>query len=128
MIDGRCSLLHPNIENGATSLVPLNIIGSTKRLSQHLKYFLWLNLFKFLAELIIHGGSHYTTNNGMVAELLQVSVSNHATSVRSGLLRCRIYNHKSWYQLSKFDRFNFSLSHSNRSDKFEAISTHTRKN
>ena len=54
MIGNRCILPHPSIENGATSLMPLKIIKSTKRISQHLKQFLWLSLFKFLTELIIH--------------------------------------------------------------------------
>ena len=40
MIDDRCSLPHSSIENGATSLVLLNIVKSTKGLSQYLEHFL----------------------------------------------------------------------------------------
>ena len=39
-ISGRCSLSHLSIKNGITNLVPLNIVGSTKKLSQHLEHVL----------------------------------------------------------------------------------------
>ena len=93
MIGNRCTLPHSNIENGITSLVPLNVIRSTKGIPQHLKYFLLLSLFKFLVEFIIHGGLHNATNHGAVIEPLQISVLDHASGIGSRLLRCRIRYH-----------------------------------
>ena len=93
MIGNRCTLPHLDVKNDVTSLVLLNIVRNTKRISQHLKHFLWLSLFKFLAELVVHGGPHDATNYGAIIEPLQIRVSDYTSGVESRLLRCRICNH-----------------------------------
>ena len=88
--------MHPlssGIKNDATSLVPLNVIRSIKGIPQHLKHFLWLSLFKFLAELVVHGGPHDATNYGAIVEPLQISISDRTSGIESRLLRCQIRNH-----------------------------------
>ena len=93
MIDNRCTLPHPDIENDATSLMPLNVVRSIKGIPQHLKYFLWLSFFKLSAELVVYGDLHDTMNHGAIVEPLQISISNCSSDIRSKLLRCRIRYH-----------------------------------
>ena len=93
MIDNRCTLPHSGIKNGATNLVPLNVVRSTKRIPQHLKYFLWLSFFKLSTELIVHGDPHDVMNHGTIIEPLQINISDHSSGIRSRLLRCRICYH-----------------------------------
>ena len=89
-IDDRCFLPYLSIENDTTSLVPLNIIKSTKRLSQHLEHIFWLSLFKLSTELIIHCSPQNATYCGTIVEPLQISISNRIMSIRTRLLGYRI--------------------------------------
>ena len=78
MIGNKYILPHSDIKNGATSLVPLNVVRSTKGIPQYLKHFLWLSFFKLLTELVVHGGPQDATNYGAVIEPLQISILNHS--------------------------------------------------